>query len=112
MTTETKPGSPFTNIFQFYFDQAEKITPVIKQGIDDWFTVYNKIWIEGMKLQSEWTKQWMGNKESAAFTEQAKKLGEKIIAIQKELSIGIVNVSMKGVKSVLEAARKSNREAN
>jgi hypothetical protein len=112
MTTETKPDNPFANIFQFYFDQAEKITPVIKQGIDDWFTVYNKIWTEGMKLQSEWIKQLTGNKESTFFTEQAKNLGEKIIEIQKEVSTGMVNVSMRGMKSILEAAKKSKREAN
>ena len=112
MTTETKPGNPFANIFQFYFDQAEKITPVIKQGIDDWFTVYNKIWIEGMRLQSEWIKQWTGNKDSAFLTEQAKNLGEKIIEIQKELSTGMVNFGMKGVQSIIEAAKKSKREAN
>jgi hypothetical protein len=112
MTTQKKSDNPFANVFQFYFDQAEKITPVIKQGIDDWFTVYNKTWIEGMRLQGEWIKQWTGNKEGAAFTEQAKKLGEKIIEIQKELSIGIVNVSMKGVKSIIEAAKKSKTETN
>ena len=112
MTTETKPGNPFANIFQFYFDQAEKITPLIKQGIDDWFTVYNKIWTEGMRLQSEWIKQWTGNKEGAAFSEQAKNLGVKIIEIQKELSTGILDVSMNGVKSILEAAKKSKSKSS
>jgi hypothetical protein len=107
MATETKPGNPFANIFQFYFDQAEKITPVITQGIDDWFTVYNKIWTEGMRLQSEWIKQWTGNKESTVFAKQAKDLGEKIIEIQRELSTGMVNIGMKGVKSIIEAAKKS-----
>ena len=107
MATETKPGNPFANIFQFYFDQAEKITPVIKQGIDDWFTVYNKIWTEGMRLQGEWIKQWTGNNESTVFTKQAKDLGEKIIEIQRELSTGMVNIGMKGVKSIIEAAKKS-----
>ena len=48
MTTETNPDNPFANVFQFYFDQAEKLTPVIKQGVDDWFTVYTKIWTEGV----------------------------------------------------------------
>ena len=105
MRTETKSDNPFANIFQFYFDQAEKITPVIKQGIDDWFTVYNKIWIEGMKMQSVWIKQWTGNKESTVFTEQSKNLGEKIIEIQKEFCTGMVNVGMKGVKSFIEAAK-------
>ena len=64
-----------------------------------------------MRLQGEWIKQWTGNKESTVFTEQAKNLGEKIIEIQKELSTGMVNVSMKGVKSIIEAAKKSKSEA-
>ena len=112
MLTEIQTGNPFANILQFYFDQAEKITPVIKQGIDDWFTVYNKIWVEGMRLQSEWIKQVTGNKESTVFNEQGKNLGEKIIEIQKELSAGMVTVGMKGVKSIIEATRKSKKAAD
>ena len=106
MVSETKPVNPFTNIFQFYLNQSEKIEPVVNQGIDDWFTVYNKIWIEGMRLQSEWVKQWTGNKESAEFAELAKNLGEKIIKIQKELSTGMVNIAMKSVKSIIEAVKE------
>ena len=107
MPTETETGNPFANIFQFYSDQAEKITPVINQGIDDWFTIYNKMWSEGMRLQSDWIRQWAGNKESAHFSAQARNLGESIIQIQKELSTGIVNVGMKGIQSIIDAVRKS-----
>jgi hypothetical protein len=112
MITQKKSGNPFANVFQFYSDQAEKITPVIKQGIDDWFTIYTKIWTEGMRLQSELIQQVTGNKESASVTNQVKNLGEKIIEIQKELSTGIVNAGIKGIKSILEAAKKSKREAD
>ena len=106
MVSEKKPANPFANIFQFYLNQSEKIEPVINQGIDDWFTVYNKIWIEGMRLQSEWVKQWTGNKESAEFSEQTKHLGEQIIKIQKEISNGMVNIAMKSVKSIIEAVKE------
>ncbi len=106
MATEAKTSNPFTNIFKFYFDQAEKLTPVLKQGIDDWFTVYKKVWKEGMQLQNKLITQWTGNTESAALNEQAKNLGEKIIEIQKEFSSSMLNVSMKGVKSIIEAAKK------
>ena len=65
-----------------------------------------------MHLQDEWVKQWTGNKEGSAFIEQTKNLGQKIIQIQKELSTGIVNVSIKSIKSIIEAAKKSKRETN
>jgi hypothetical protein len=106
MATETNIDNPFANVFQFYFDQAEKMTPVVKQGIDDWFTVYGKIWTEGMRLQSELIKKITGNKESAAFSEQAKNFGEKLIQTEKEVSTAIIDISMKGVKAITETARK------
>ncbi|MEO8763372.1 MAG: hypothetical protein ABI416_03755 [Ginsengibacter sp.] len=106
MSTETQTGNPFANILQFYSDQAEKITPTLKQGIDDWYTVYNKIWTEGMRLQSAWITQFTGTKESAAFNEQAKNLGENIIGIQKELSSGMLDVGLKGIRSIIDATKK------
>ena len=106
MPTETNIDNPFANVFQFYLDQAEKITPVLKQGVDDWFTVYNKIWVEGMRLQSDLIKKWTGNKESAVFTEQVKNFGEKIIQTQKEVSIAVVDISLKSVQSITEASKK------
>ena len=106
MATETK-NNPFSNIFQFYLDQAEKLTPVFKQGIDDWFTVYNKVWIESMQLQGKLVQQLTGNTESVKFNEQAKKFGEKIIDIQKEFSNSMVNVGLNGIKSIIEAAKES-----
>jgi hypothetical protein len=106
MAAETK-NNPFSNIFQFYLDQAEKLTPVLKQGIDDWFTVYNKVWIEGMQLQGKLIQQLTGNTESIKFNEQAKNFGERIIDIQKEFSSSVMDVGLSGIKSIIEAAKKS-----
>jgi hypothetical protein len=106
MAAETK-NNPFSNIFQFYLDQAEKLTPVLKQGIDDWFTVYNKVWIESMQLQGKLIQQLTGNTESIKFNEQAKNFGERIIDIQKEFSSSVMDVSLSGIKSIIEAAKKS-----
>ena len=51
-------------------------------------------------LAKRMDKKWTSNKESAVFTEQVKNLGVKIIEIQKEVSTGILVVSMKGAKSI------------
>jgi hypothetical protein len=110
MSTETNPTNPFATILQFYSSQAEKISPVLQQGIDDWFTVYNKIWTGGMKLQSDLIKQVTGTEQNNELSEQLKNIGVKVIAMQKEFSSNLVNAGMKGVKSIIEAAKKNKRE--
>ena len=60
-----------------------------------------------MQLQGKLIQQLTGNTESIKFNEQAKKFGERIIDIQKEFSSSMVNVSISGVKSIIEAAKKS-----
>ncbi len=107
MSTQTNTENLFQNLFQFYFDEAEKMTPVLKQGIDDWFAVYNKIFTETMRLQSGFIKKLTGNNESAAFADQAKNLGEELIKTQKDVSTGLVDVGMKGIKSLKDIVKKT-----
>ena len=112
MSAETNPANPFANILQFYSSQAEKISPVLQQGIDDWFTVYNKIWTGGMKLQSDLIKQMTGSEQNNELAEQVKNIGVKVIDLQKEFSSGIVTAGMKGIKSIIDEAKKNKRAGN
>ena len=106
MPTGKQATNAFGNIIQFYADQAEKINPVINQGLDDWFSVLTKMWREGMRLQNEWTQQWTRNPEAAAYNAQATAFGEKLLTVQKEWSNCLVNAGMNGVKSMVDAVKK------
>ena len=106
MANETNIDNPLTNVLQFYFDQSEKLSPVIKQGIDDWFTVYNKIWTESMRLQSELIKKWTGNKESAVFSDQVKNFGATIIQTQRDVTSSLVDIGLRSSKSIAAASKK------
>ena len=111
MATQTNTDNPLGNIFQLYLNLAEQTAPVIKQGIEDWFTVYSKLWTEGFRMQSEWLKQFTGNTDSAGFTEKAKDFGEKVMEAQKNVSTDMVDTAVKGAKSFKEAARKVKTKA-
>ncbi|MEO8414205.1 MAG: hypothetical protein ABI472_11130 [Ginsengibacter sp.] len=106
MTNETNGDNPLANVLEFYFEQSEKLSPIIKQGIDDWFTVYSKIWTEGMRLQSELIKKWTGNKESAVFSEQVKNFGATIIQTQRDVTTSLVDIGMKSGRSIAVASKK------
>ena len=102
----TNTDNPIANIFQFYFDLADKITPVIKQGIEDWFTIYSKLWTEGIRLQGEWLKQFTVDNNTSNFTDPAKEFGEKVTETQKNVTTNIVDAAMENVKTFKEASDK------
>lgn len=102
----SKNNNPFSGLFQFYGNQVEKLQPVIKQGIDDVYTVYNKVWTEGMKLQSDTIKKWTGNESNSTYTDHAKEFGSKIIQVQKESTHAIADIGLKSLLSVIETFKK------
>lgn len=106
MSAESKNNNPFSGLFQFYAGQAKKLDPIIGQGIDDAFSIYNKAWTEGMKLQSESIKRWTGNNALASYIENAKIFGEQLIQIQKDSTHAIVDTTMKSLLSMLDATKK------
>ena len=106
MANESKTGNTVTKILGFYESQLKKLQPVIKQGIEDAYRVYNKIWMEEMKLQDEAVKKWAKNDASSSYIQNTKLFGEQIIRIQKDTIHAIADITIKSVLSVIEASKK------
>jgi hypothetical protein len=101
-----KTQNSFINILQFYTRQIEKAEPVIKQGIDDLFAIYKKVWTEGSRLQQESIKKWLKNNTAVTYIENTKELGEKMIQIQQDSTHALADVSIKSLLSIIEASKK------
>ena len=106
MSNETRVDNPLAGMFKFYVDLSEQMAPVVKQGIEDWFTVYTKLWTETLKMQGDFLGQVTGMKRSADFTNQAKDFGEKVMETQKNVSTDVVDTTLKGVRSFKAAAKR------
>jgi hypothetical protein len=106
MPNESKTGNTFVNILGFYESQLKKLQPVIKQGIEDAYHVYNKIWMEQIKLQDESVKKWARNDAASSYVQNAKIFGEQIIRIQKDTTHAMADITIKSVLSVIEISKK------
>jgi hypothetical protein len=111
MATQNHNSNPFPDMFQFYLSQVEKMNPVVKQAIDDWFNVYKKIWTAGLRTQNGLFKKFAGNSINDDISEQAIVLGEKMLDLQRDLSTSVMNTGMKGIKAIMEAAKKNKNAA-
>jgi len=105
---ETKKDSRSAGLSDFYFEQMEQLEPKIKQGIEDWFTFYGKLWNQGLTWQEDLIKQFTNSKESSTeFTRQSRSLIQKVMNIQKDFSNNVVDAAMRGVQSLKKSQEKN-----
>lgn len=101
MTNDKKTSNPFENIFDFYFEQAEKSEPQVKQGIEDWFLLCDKVAEQTLSLQKNLFTS-AANKKSTNdnFIQQSKSFAKVIIATQKELALSMADFAFKGLQTL------------
>jgi hypothetical protein len=108
MTKDSKIVNPFPNLFGVYTKEVEKMQPLVKQGINDVFAVYQKMWTAITHLQKEAIIKGSGNYSTASYIENAKVVGDKMIQLQKETSQAIADLSFRNWLTMIDASKKFN----
>lgn len=104
MVNNANKNNTYSILLGFYTAQARKIEPVIKQGINDTFIVYNKLWTKGMNLQTEQIRKLAKDNTIVSYFENAKTFGERVITIQRDTAHAIADSALKSVLSIIEAS--------
>lgn len=101
MTNDKKTSNPFENIFDFYFEQAEKSESQVKQGIEDWFLLCDKVVEQTIALQNNlFTSTTDKKSTNDNFIQQSKSFAKVIIATQKELALSMTDFAFKGLQTL------------
>lgn len=107
MKDEKKTSNPFENIFDFYFEQAEKSESQVKQGIEDWFLLCDKVAEQTISLQTNlFTSTADKKSNNDNVIQQSKSLAKVIIATQKELALSMTDFAFKGLQTLKNTKNK------
>lgn len=108
MTKDSKIVNPFSNLLGLYTSEVEKMQPVVKQGINDVFSVYQKLWTKLTQLQKDAIIKLSGNDLTASYIENSKVLGDKMIQLQKETFQVITDLGFTNWLTIIDASKKFN----
>ena len=104
---EAKTENVYNDVFQFYVNQFEQFVPIARQAVEDWYTLYEKIWDNTFKLQEEFYRQWTNKGEDTSdVTEQGRSFAQKIINTQKEIAVTAIDMAARNVQSLKRPADK------
>jgi len=105
-TKAVDPKNLFSEIVNFYFDQIEQSAPIMKQATEDWFSLAGKLLDKSIEVQEKIFGPILRQSlDPAPAASQGKLLVQKVIDVQKDITLSTIDSVTKNVKSFRQSSR-------